>query len=127
MDRSLKKLRQTALTCLLGLIYKPDCITSSSPYRMIMNILSVLCRGLNYQALIFISYSVELKTASNSELSLPVTAGVERKQLKLDPCFQYNLACFNTRLSGRLEGGSSLSQRAVEQGSAQTQSQVYWY
>lgn len=61
--RSLKKLRQTALTCLLGLIYNPDCVTSSSTCKMIMNILSVLCRGLNYQALIFISYSWKLKPA----------------------------------------------------------------
>lgn len=92
-----------------------------------MNILSVLCRGLNYQALIFISYSLKLKTASNSEPSLPVTAGVERKQLRVDLCFQHNLGCFNILIKGWLEGGSSLSQRAVEQGSAGTQSQVYWY
>lgn len=94
---------------------------------MIMNILSVLCRGLNYQALIFISYSLKLKTSSNSELSLPVTAGVQRIQLRVDPCFQHNLGCFNTLIEGWLEGGSSLSQRAVEHGSARTQSQVYWY
>lgn len=71
---------------------------------MIMNILSVLFRGLNYQALIFISYSLKLKTTSDSEHSLPVTAGVERKQLRVDPCFQHNLACFNTLIK-RAAGG----------------------
>lgn len=86
---------------------------------MIMNILSVLCRGLNYQALIFISYSLKLKTPSNSDLSLPVTAGVERKQLRVAPCFQHNLACFNTLIKGVAGGREQPEPKGYRAGKCQ--------